>query len=106
MTLFEYLEKATNAIKNENCESFSGFCAMLGTPDVDIDLAKQAWEEAMRQRKNHEIDYVSIVARNLCREYKKLVLEKGLISMEEFDDAIGEYGFMRTAETMKLKDGA
>lgn len=106
MTIFEYLEKATNAITNGNCESFIGFCAMLGTPNIDIDLAKQAWEEAMRQRKNREIDYVNIVARNLCREYKKLVLEKGLISMKEFYDAIGEYGFMRTTEALKWKNGA
>lgn len=106
MTIFEYLEMATNAIKIANCESFSGFCAMLDDTDIDVDLAKQAWEEAMRQHKNYEIDYVSILARNLCREYKTLVLEKGLISMKEFDDAIGGYGFMRIAEALKWKNGA
>ena len=106
MTIFEYLDMATNAIKNNNCESFNGFCAMLDDANIDVDLAKQAWEEAMRQHKKNELRSVSIGASILCREYKKLVLEKGLISMKEFDDAIGAYGFMRTAEALKWKNGA
>ena len=107
MTIFEYLDAANNAIDKANCESFSAFCAIMDiSEDSEMVLAKQAWEEAVRLKKKRQIEEVKVTARILCSEYKRKVLEKGNLSMKEFDDAIGAYGFMRTSEALKWKNGA